>query len=230
MTKTASWRARVAAVAAAVGLLVSTAGAVQAQPDDGVDVAFNIAAGGTLSVPGLDDNFEIAVPDPNPPQLQGVWSPTTGDFVGDLSGEKFTVQITDPIAITIEVTFGSTGVSGTIPADGTPGSVTISGFTYTARDVAVPSLVNCTLQGADVEATATLVPGEPLGLELAGEMVLSLSPLPDGCALLETLLPPGTDSITVGLDLRLAQVGGPAPTPTTVPAPTPAVATPAFTG
>jgi hypothetical protein len=222
MTTTKSWGGRMAAVAAAVGLLVSATGAVQAQPNDGVDVAFNIAPGGTLSVPGLDDNFEIPVPDPNPPQLQGVWSPTTGDFVGNLSGEKFTVQVNDPITITLEVTFGSTGVSGTIPADGTPGSVSVSGFTYTARDVAEPSLVNCTLQGADVEVTATLVPGEPLVLELVGDLVLSLSPLPDGCALLETLLPPGTPSLAVGLDLRLAQVAAPAPTP--------AVAKPAFTG
>lgn len=228
MTKTRFWGPPAAAVVAAVGLIVGTAGVVNAQPADGVDVAFNIAAGGSLSVPGLDDNFEIAVPDPNPPQIQGSWSPTTGEFVGDLSGEKFTVRITDPLEITLEVSFAATGVSGTIPPDGTTGSVTVSGFTYTARDVGVPSLVDCTLSGGDVELAATLVPGEPLGLELLGELELSVSPLPTGCELLGTLLPPGTTSISAGLDLRLAQITEPAPTP--APQPQPAVAKPAFTG
>ena len=232
MAKTSFWGARAAAVAAAVGLLVGTAGVVEAQPVGGVDVAFNIAAGGSLSVPPLDDNFEIAVPDPNAPQLQGSWDPTTGDFVGDLSEEKFTVQITDPLDITIEVSFASTGVSGNIPADGEPGFVEVSGFTYTARNPADPVVLNCTLDAGDVELAATLVPGEPVGLVLTGTVVFPLSPLPGGCALLASLLPQGTNSLPVDLDLRLAQVTEPAPTPTPEPAPTPApaVAKPAFTG
>jgi len=242
MTKTHSWGARAAAVAAVVGLLVGTAGVVNAQPDDGVDVAFNIAAGGTLSVPGLDDNFEIAVPNPNPTQLAGVWSPTTGDFVGNLTGSSFIVQISNPIEITIEVSFGSSSVSGTIPPDGTTGSVTVSGFTYTARDTGTPSLADCTLPGGDVELAATLVPGEPLGLELTGDLVLSLGPptsaepaaapaaVDPGCELLVSLLPVGTNAIPVALDLRLAQVTTPAPAPAPEPAPEPVVAKPAFTG
>lgn len=240
MTKTRSWGARAAAVAAVVGLLAGTAGVVNAQPDDGVDVAFNIAAGGTLSVPGLDDNFEIAVPNPNPAQLEGVWSPTTGDFVGNLTGSSFIVQVSNPIEITIEVSFGSTLVSGTIPPDGTTGSLTVSGVTYTARDTGTPSLADCTLPGDDVELAATLVPGEPLGLELTGDLLLfiqqpaepaaSPAAVIPGCELLASLLPVGTISLLVSLDLRLAQVTAPAPAPTPEPAPQPVVAKPAFTG
>lgn len=242
MTKTRSWGARAAAVAAVVGLLAGTAGVVNAQPDDGVDVAFNIAAGGTLSVPGLVDDFDIPVPNPNPAQLEGVWSPTTGDFVGNLTGSSFIVQISNPIDITIEVSFGSTSVSGTIPPDGTTGSLTVSGFTYTARDTGTPSLADCTLPGEDVELAATLVPGEPLGLELTGDLILFIQPTAEpaaspaavipGCELLASLLPPDTATFLVPVDLRLAQVTAPAPTPepTPEPAPQPVVAKPAFTG
>ena len=81
MTKTRTWGARAAAVAAAVGLLVGAGGVVNAQPADGVDVAFNIASGGTLSITGLAEGVAIPVPDPNPAQVSGSWSPTTGEFV-----------------------------------------------------------------------------------------------------------------------------------------------------
>lgn len=226
MTKTRSWGARAAAVAAAVGLLVGAAGVVNAQPADGVDVAFNIAPGGTLSIVGLAEGVAIPVPDPNPAQVSGSWSPTTGEFAGNLTGAVIPVAITDPLPLTIEASLTSTGVTGTIPPDGTAGSVTVAGL---ALNLVVTGLVNCALPVGDADLAATLVPGEPVGLTLAGDLSISVSPLPAGCELLAKLLPPGAETLDVALALSLAQVGA-APAPEPEPEPEPEAATPAFTG
>lgn len=228
MTKTRTWGARAAAVAAAVGLLVGAAGVVNAQPADGVDVAFNIAPGGTLSITGLAEGVAIPVPDPNPAQVAGSWSPTTGEFLGNLTGAIIPVPITAPLAVTIEASLTANSVAGTIPPDGSEGEVAISGLTL---NLVVPGLVNCALPVGDVGLVATLAAGPPVGLSLAGLLEVSVSPLPAGCELLATLLPPGTEFLPVELALSLAQVGvEPTPEPEPEPAPEPEVAKPAFTG
>ena len=226
MTKTRSWGARAAAVAAAVGLLVGAAGVVNAQPADGVDVAFNIAPGGTLNIDGLADTA-IPVPDPNPAQVSGSWSPTTGEFAGNLTGAVIPVSIDDPLPLTIDASLTASGVTGTIPPDGTAGSVTVAGLTLNLS-IALLS-VNCSLPVGDADLTATLVPGEPVGLTLTGDLVVPVSPLPAGCELLAKLLPVGADTLDVALSLSLAQVGA-EPEPEPEPEPEAAPATPAFTG
>ena len=224
MTKTRSWGARAAAVAAAVGLLVGVGGVVDAQPSDAVDVAFNIAEGGVISIPGVAEDVAIPIPDPNPAQVVGSWSPTTGAFTGNLTGEILKIEV---LTFLVDASLTSTSVTGVIPPDGSEGTVTIEGL---ALRLSLPPLLDCTLPVGNVELDAVLIPGEPVGLALGGAFDVSVAPVPPGCDLLGTLLPPGTTSLPVELGLSLAQVTTPEPPAPEPPAPEPEVAKPAFTG
>jgi hypothetical protein len=219
MPKTTTWRKRAAALTAAIGLLVSASGAATAQPSDGKAVAFNLAPGGTWLgdlVPGLT----IPVPDPNPPQAEGTWSPTTGEFSGTMTGAVIPVPITEPLAVTLNVSLRSSNVSGSIPPDGSPGSVTLTGLTV---GLVIPELADCTLTAGDTTLTTTVMSADPFTVAAAGSIVMSVSPLPAGCELLATYLPVGATSITADVKLMLAQV-------ISEPAPEPAPAAPTYTG
>jgi len=210
MTKTRSWGARVAAVAGAVALLAGVS-TVNAQPADGVDVAFVFAPGGTVAIAALGGALEIPVPDPNPEVVTGSWSPTTGEFAGSLSSAPLSLSVSllpggDPVPVSVSLQ--STGVTGTIPPDGAVGSVTIAGL---ALALSVPGLLpSCVLPVGDTTVAAQLTEGTPAGLSLVADLAVSVSPLPTGCEPLGLFLGDAT-TLSVALDLKLAQAGGETP-------------------
>jgi hypothetical protein len=208
-----------AAVTASVGLLIGAAGEVNAQPADGKPVAFNLAPGGTW-FGDLVPNLTIPVPQPNPPQAEGIWSPTTGEFTGKMTGAVIPVPITEPLAVTLNVSLTTPSVSGTIPPDGSSGSVTLAGLTV---NLAITDLADCSLTAGDTTLTTTVMPGDPFTVSAAGSIVMSVSPVPPGCELLASYLPVGTTTITADVNLMLAQVA-------LEPAPKPTPAAPTFTG
>lgn len=220
---------RAAVVAGVMALLLGPAAAAQAAV---VNVNFNIT-GGELVIGALPVEIPAAGA-----TLAGTWDDETGAFDGTLNIPAFNVSLDPatsglPIAVDLAITITTTPVVGTVPPDGTEGSVTTS----LSVNVNVAALTAaCDLGPISLELTTTLV-------EEAGDVILvatatgfqipaAVCSNPSFDALVNPALGLPTSETSIGLTGVLGDVvvpPTPEPEPIT-PAEVEAQATPRFTG
>ena len=221
MIKTRSWGVRAAVVAGAMALLIG-AGTAQAATQR---VYFTLA-GGQLTLGTLGT---VAIPASTTSALDGQWDADTGEFNGTLAVDP--IPITDPIPATAFLIAGP--VTGTVPADGTPGSVAVN---LTIRLEALSQV--CLLELGALQLDTVL--DASTGVLAASNGSFNIPAVGDNegaCSLASTInglvpLPLQGASLQLGF---VAAEPPPEPTTTTVapqpePEPAPAPVKPAYTG
>jgi hypothetical protein len=221
MIKTRSWGVRAAVVAGAMALLIG-AGTAQAATQR---VYFTLS-GGTITLGALGT---VDIPASPTSALDGQWDAATGEFSGSLAVDP--IPITDPIPATAFLLAGP--VTGTVPADGSPGSVSVN---LTIRLEALGQVCLLELGALQLE---TLLDANS-GILLAGNDSFNIPAVGDNggaCSLASTingLVPLPLQGAALELELTAAEPPPeptpPAPEPTPEPTPEAAPATPAFTG
>lgn len=228
MIKNRSRTVRAAVVAGVMALLLGPAAAAQAAV---VPVNFNLVEG-LLDIGGT----AIAIPAAGA-TLSGDWDNETGDFNGALVIPAFSTEVDAGLGapITLDVVITATPVVGTVPPDGTDGSVT----------TALTVNVGVTLLGAACSlGPVNLVLITTLGEDAAGDIILeafqqgftipaavctqsSFDSLVNGAL--------GLPTTSTFIELLAVLGDSPAPEPTPEPTPEPeaepaVAATPKFTG
>jgi hypothetical protein len=142
-------------MAAALGVLATLV--VLPAPTTGAapqPVTFTIA-GGQISFAGQTVNL------PGGGKLTGTWDEVTGEFSGDVTIGRTTLPVDASLAnlgtINLTIDVSATRVSGTVPADGSPGSLA-STFSFVVSAVE-PLPLTCDLGPIAFQLTATLSDG-----------------------------------------------------------------------
>lgn len=202
---------RMLSLAGAAGLgLAAIAGAGTAGAAS-VPVTFDITAG-TLGIGGTELAF------PGGATFTGTWDDETGALSGTLSLPSITLDITDPIPATINVTATQAGpATGTIsPVDGT-GNLTVT-LNISLGSALLPE--GCGIDGITMTLSTSGPGGSPLNFETGalglGQSGFTVPQVNDACgalgALINSTLNLGQANGTISLTL---QQRGVSTTPTT---------------